>query len=48
VNAEPGLLGIGLMVLDKHFEIPELRPPRFMIDPIPLAAGSESANRAAV
>lgn len=48
VDAEPGLLGIGLMVFDKHFEIPELRPPRFMIDPIPLAARSKSTHRAAV
>jgi predicted NBD/HSP70 family sugar kinase len=45
VDDEPGLRGIGLMVLDKHFEIPELRPPRFMIEPVPLAsAGSRSAE----
>jgi predicted NBD/HSP70 family sugar kinase len=37
---EPGLLGIGILVLDKHFEIPALRPPRFMIEPVPFIPGS--------
>lgn len=36
---EPGLLGTGLLVLDKHFEIPALRPPRFMIEPVPFMSG---------
>ena len=45
VANEPGLLGIGLMVLDKHFEIPELRPPRFMIEPVHLiSAGAGSVT----
>jgi glucokinase len=39
VASEPGLLGMGLLVLDKHFEIPTLRPPRFMIEPVPLMSG---------
>jgi predicted NBD/HSP70 family sugar kinase len=39
VASEPGLLGMGLLVLDKHFEIPALRPPRFMIEPVPLMSG---------
>ena len=48
VANEPGLLGIGLMVLDKHFEIPELRPPRFMIEPVHLmSAGAGSVNSTA-
>ena len=47
VDHEPGLLGIGLMVLDKYFEIPELRPPRFMIEPVQLgSARSRSAESA--
>ena len=47
VENEPGLLGIGLMVLDKHFEIPALQPPRFMIEPVQLkSAGSESLESA--
>jgi predicted NBD/HSP70 family sugar kinase len=45
VENEPGLLGMGLMVLDKHFEIPALRPPRFMIEPVQLkSAVSESVE----
>ena len=36
---EPGLLGIGLLVLDQHFEIPALRPPHYMIEPVPLLPG---------
>jgi predicted NBD/HSP70 family sugar kinase len=39
VASEPGLLGMGLLVLDKHFEIPALRPPRFMVEPVPLMSG---------
>lgn len=31
IGEEAGLLGIGLSVLEKHFEIPELRPPTFMV-----------------
>jgi len=36
VKTEPGLLGIGLMVLDHYFEIPALLPPHFMIEPVQL------------
>jgi predicted NBD/HSP70 family sugar kinase len=39
VASEPGLLGMGLLVFDKHFEIPAFRPPRFMIEPVPLMSG---------
>ncbi len=30
-----GVLGVGLILLERHFEIPALRPPRFMIEPMP-------------
>jgi predicted NBD/HSP70 family sugar kinase len=30
---EAGLLGIGLLILDRHYEIPALKPPRFLIEP---------------
>ena len=30
---EGSLLGAGLMVLDKYFEIPMLKPPHFLIEP---------------
>ncbi|MFN7993024.1 MAG: ROK family protein [Bryobacteraceae bacterium] len=30
---DAGLLGIGLLILDRHFEIPVLKPPRFLIEP---------------
>ena len=33
LGAEAGLLGIGLAVLERHFEIPALRPPTFMVEP---------------
>ena len=46
IGEEAGILGIGLLVLEKHFEIPGLRLPNFMIDdtsfqrghPIPVPA----------
>jgi predicted NBD/HSP70 family sugar kinase len=45
VDNEPGLMGMGLMVLDKYFEIPALRPPRFMIEPVQLkSAAPESVE----
>jgi len=34
LDQEAGVLGMGLMLLERHFEIPALRPPRFMIEPI--------------
>jgi predicted NBD/HSP70 family sugar kinase len=33
LGAEVGVLGAGLLVVEKLFEIPALRPPRFMIEP---------------
>ena len=45
---EPDLLGVGLMVLDKHFEIPALRPPRFMIEAIPLVSAAQESTKSAV
>ncbi len=32
LGTEAGLLGIGLAVLEKHFEIPALRPPSYLLD----------------
>jgi hypothetical protein len=31
IGEEAGLLGIGLCVLEKRYEIPALRPPTFMV-----------------
>jgi N-acetylglucosamine repressor len=31
---EAGVLGVGLMILENHFEIPMLKPPRFLIEPV--------------
>lgn len=28
-----GLLGIGLLILNRHYEIPMLKPPRFLVEP---------------
>jgi len=33
LGGEAGLLGIGLLILDRHFEIPMLKPPKFLIEP---------------
>jgi predicted NBD/HSP70 family sugar kinase len=33
LGAEAGLLGVGLAVLERHFEIPALRPPTYMVEP---------------
>jgi N-acetylglucosamine repressor len=35
LGEEAGTLGVGLMLLDRHFEIPALKPPRFMVEPVP-------------
>jgi predicted NBD/HSP70 family sugar kinase len=37
LGGEPGLLGIGLLLLERHFEIPAFRPPHFMTEPLALA-----------
>jgi glucokinase-like ROK family protein len=34
LGEEAGVLGVGLMLLERHFEIPALKLPRFMIEPI--------------
>ena len=44
LGTEAGLLGIGLAVLEKHFEIPALRPPSYMMES---AFSSEPASDAA-
>ncbi len=46
LGAEAGLLGIGLAVLEKHFEIPALRPPSFMVESaFPNEAAFESLSK---
>jgi N-acetylglucosamine repressor len=35
---EASVLGIGSILLEKHFEIPALKPPRFMIESLPMSA----------
>lgn len=32
LGEEAGILGLGLAVLEKHFEVPALRPPSFMVE----------------
>lgn len=46
---EAGILGLALMILERHFEIPVLRPPRFMIEPaiLPPRPPAERKSRAA-
>src|SRR4029077_13511723 len=34
LGAEASVLGAGSIALEKHFEIPALKPPRFLIEPI--------------
>lgn len=46
IGEEAGLLGIGLCVLEKRYEIPALRPPSFMVadlggEPLAVPAGSD-------
>ncbi|MEK7405287.1 MAG: ROK family protein [Acidobacteriota bacterium] len=42
LGREAGILGVALILLEKHFEIPMLKPPRFMIEPVPV--GLEEAG----
>ncbi len=42
LGPEAGLLGAALLTLEQHFEIPMLKPPRFMIEPVP---APETADR---
>jgi predicted NBD/HSP70 family sugar kinase len=34
LGSQASVLGAGLLVLEKHFEIPALKPPRFMIEAV--------------
>ncbi len=36
---EASVLGVGAVLLEKQFEIPALKPPRFMIEPLAAAVG---------
>lgn len=39
LGSEAAVLGAAVLVLEKHFEIPMLKPPRFMIESIPARGG---------
>lgn len=39
LGTEAIVLGVGAIALERHFEIPALKPPRFMIEPLPRLAG---------
>jgi glucokinase-like ROK family protein len=43
LGEEAGVLGVGLMLLERHFEIPALKLPRFMIESIPEPARDSTA-----
>lgn len=53
MGEEAGVLGMGLLLMERYFEIPALKPPRFMIESIPMfpqrnlttAAASPSIKR---
>jgi len=34
LDQDAGVLGVALMLLERHFEIPALKPPAFMLEPI--------------
>jgi len=42
LGEEAGVLGVALMLIEQHFEIPRVKPPRFMIESIatPVQGGS--------
>jgi len=35
LEQDAGVLGVALMLLERHFEIPALKPPAFMTEPMP-------------
>jgi glucokinase-like ROK family protein len=43
LDQNAGVLGMGLLLLERYFEIPALRPPRFMIEPITKPARRSAA-----
>ncbi|HWQ53777.1 MAG TPA: ROK family protein [Bryobacteraceae bacterium] len=43
LGSEAGILGLTMMILERYFEIPVLRPPRFMIEPAILPQPAERA-----
>lgn len=48
LGSEAIVLGVGSLVLEKHFEIPALKPPRFLIEslPVPTRSAAYGATRA--
>ncbi len=45
LGSEANVLGIGSILLEKHFDIPVLKPPRFMIEPVLTSSGRALAQR---
>jgi N-acetylglucosamine repressor len=43
LDQDAGVLGMGLLLLERYFEIPALRPPRFMMEPTSHPARAISA-----
>jgi predicted NBD/HSP70 family sugar kinase len=48
LGREAGVLGVALILLEKHFEIPMLKPPRFMIEPVPALQERDGLQKADV
>ncbi len=46
LGEDAGLLGVGLMILERHFEIPALKPPRFMVEALSEPAQHAATKRA--
>jgi len=42
--SEASVLGAGSIALEKHFEIPTLKPPRFMIESLSKLSRRDSQN----
>jgi predicted NBD/HSP70 family sugar kinase len=42
LDTEAAVIGMCLIILEKHFEIPALRPPWFLIESLPLTSSHHS------
>ncbi|MGH9431927.1 MAG: ROK family protein [Terriglobia bacterium] len=42
LGSEASVLGVASIVLERHFEIPVLKPPRFMTEPVPVPASARA------
>jgi glucokinase-like ROK family protein len=45
LGEEAGVLGVALMLIEQHFEIPRVKPPRFMIESIAKPARASAGTR---